>query len=57
MEIDFGRVSLEPSLHDVCVCFGMKVECGREYSFPFSLCVFCFVNVLGLAPSLLLIIK
>ena len=41
MEIDFSRVSLEPSLQYVCVCLGMKVECGRKYSLSFSLCLFC----------------
>ena len=53
MEIDFSRVSLEPSLQYVCVCLGMKVECGGSIRF-LSHCV-CFVNVLGFVPSLLYI--
>lgn len=53
MEIDFSRVSLEPSLQYMCVCLGMKVECGGSIRF-LSHCV-CFVNVLGFVPSLLYI--
>ena len=35
----------------ICVCFGMKVECGGSIRF-LSHCV-CFVIVLGFVPSLL----
>ena len=34
----------------VCVCLGMKVECGGSIRF-LSHCV-CFVNVLGFVPTL-----
>lgn len=53
MEIDFSRVSLEPSLQYMCVCLGMKVECGGSIRF-LSHCV-CFVNVLGFVTPLLYI--